>query len=324
MIETTWPAQQRERLAELLAAEADDPSTTWVGYWCSDQWGRPGKCSDQWGRPANGDARLDAVYPGLVQSMEGTLSPGLQATREPHRWRGCRVWVVALLGMRIDSRAVSSALRREVSSALRREIVGEVLPDECLSPQCAVRIAPNLGGADLRGADLRGTILDDANLRGAHMDDAKLRGATLSSTMLGGAHLCGADLREADLSYAQLDGANLLEADLEGAVLFEAGMRGVSMSEAHMDHAELANAVLWGADLSSADLHAVDVAGAELRGASLRDANLQCVRLDECEDLDVVDLDGVHLGHACRTSLPLRWEVRDGIVRLKLPPLVDF
>jgi uncharacterized protein YjbI with pentapeptide repeats len=62
---------------------------------------------------------------------------------------------------------------------------------------------------DLRGADLRGANLEEADLSGANLADADLREADL-----GWAGLFRADLRKADLGGANLEGADLSRADL--------------------------------------------------------------------------------------------------------------
>jgi uncharacterized protein YjbI with pentapeptide repeats len=79
--------------------------------------------------------------------------------------------------------------------------------------------APDLCGANLRGAHLRG-----ANLYGADLRGADLRGADLYGADLRGAHLCGANLRGANLR-----GAHLYGADLHGAHLYGADLRGANL-----------------------------------------------------------------------------------------------
>ncbi|NIR30337.1 MAG: hypothetical protein GWN84_13715, partial [Gammaproteobacteria bacterium] len=124
--EPSWPQPQRDRLAALLDAQRTDPSTTWIGYWCSDQWGRA----------SNGGDTSVYVSRGLVQEVGGPLElctrHALHATSEPHRWRGCRVWIVALFGERQTEGAKCGALRRE--------IIGEILPGDCIDPSIAIRM----------------------------------------------------------------------------------------------------------------------------------------------------------------------------------------
>ena len=72
-------------------------------------------------RPANG-GRGAPVSPSDVQEEKGPLrlcAPGtLHATLLPHKWRGDRLWVVALHGEVIGD--------AEKFGALKREILGEV------------------------------------------------------------------------------------------------------------------------------------------------------------------------------------------------------
>ena len=209
----SWKPKQRKRLAQLLAAQRKNPRSTLVCYWCSDQWGRP----------ANGGTS-DSVYAGLVQTIKGPLAlcgpKALHATREPHRWRGSRVWVVALLGERVDD--------TDKSGALKREFLGEVLPEDCIDQSVAARMGlyANLNGANLRSASLRGANLYGASLYGANMDCANLRGANMDCANLYGANLRGADLYGANLYCANLRGADLYCANLGGANLRGANLGG--------------------------------------------------------------------------------------------------
>ena len=198
--ETTWPVAQRERLEALLRAQADDPSTTWIGYYCSDAWGRA----------SNGGDQTERVHAGLVQRIDGPLEictpRGLHATREPHRWRGVRVWVVALLGPHQEE--------DDKAAALVREIVGEVMPEDVFDPSLAARMG--LARAYLTGANLRGAYLVGANLRGANLGGANLGDADLVGANLGGAYLRGANLARANLVGAYLVGAYIVGAYIGG------------------------------------------------------------------------------------------------------------
>ena len=184
----SWPHEQLRRLGELRRAERRDPTSTWLAYWCSDHHGRPAN------HTCETDPREWTARPGLMQEVPGPLKPcsahALHATREPHRWQGCRVWIVALLGERRND---------DKGAALRREIVGEVLPEDCHgAPQVGVRI----GRKDLSGASLDGASLVGARLVGASLDGARLDGASLVGARLDGARLVG----------ARLDGASLVGA----------------------------------------------------------------------------------------------------------------
>jgi hypothetical protein len=91
-------------------------------------------------------------------------------------------------------------------------------------------IRPDLGGADLRGANLRRAILREADLRGAILREAdlceailsgaRLIGTDLSWATLGGANLSGADLNEANLQAATLVHTNLEAADITGCRIY--------------------------------------------------------------------------------------------------------
>jgi len=156
---TTATKEQQKRLRQLH----DDPDA-WIGYWCSDQWGRSangGSTDEQWHAEAGKVQEIDESL-GLAacpRQDEG----GLHATRHPHYWKGCRVWVVALLGERVGGGSKKAARRRE--------IVCEIRPSDALSQQIAARFGmggclrrADLRHADLRGADLRCTLLRHADL----------------------------------------------------------------------------------------------------------------------------------------------------------------
>jgi hypothetical protein len=80
--------------------------------------------SDANGLPANGGTLKEAARVGLVQTTKGPLKlcekGTLHATLVPPKWRGERVWVVALLGEVIGD--------DDKYGALTREILGEVTP----------------------------------------------------------------------------------------------------------------------------------------------------------------------------------------------------
>ncbi len=186
-----WTKAQHAALKRAQKAKAT------IAYWCSDAHGRP----------ANGGVGLERARPGLRQKIEGTLvlcgSGALHATMSPHKWKGVRVWVVALLG--------EVQTQDDKHGALRRTFIGEVLPEEVSAPSVAVRLGvKQLEKANLTGADLRSADLTGANLTGADLRSANLYGADLRSADLTGANLTGADLRSANLYGADLRSARTL------------------------------------------------------------------------------------------------------------------
>jgi len=82
-------------------------------------------------------------------------------------------------------------------------------------------ILPDLGAANLRGA----------NLSEADLSHAKFTGANLSEANLWKAKLIEADLIEADLSHAKLTGA-----DLRGANLIEADLVAANLASSYVEH----------------------------------------------------------------------------------------
>lgn len=194
--QTSWTAKQRNHLRRMQKAGAV------FAYYLTDSYGRPSN--------RNIDNLLDrkkwTVKPGIVQKVNGPLvecsANALHATLEPHQWIGNRVWVVAFLGevKRLDNKI----------AGLHREIIGEVMPEEALSPSVGVK----LGRKDLNSADLSSADLRSANLRFADLSYADLSSANLYSANLSFANLRSANLRSADLSYANLRSANLSYANL--------------------------------------------------------------------------------------------------------------
>jgi len=244
---THWTTEQQTRLSDLMK----DPLVT-ISYWCSDQHGYP----------ANGGSS-EPVYAGFIQEISGPLEictpNALHATTFPHKWKGCRVWIVALFG--------EVQKEGDKLGALKREILGEILPNECLDDSIGVRI----GRKDLSGANLSG-----ANLSGAHLSGADLNGANLSRAYLSRAYLSGADLRGANLIRA-----NLIGADLRGAYLSRAYLSGADLRGADLRGANLSGAHLSGADLRVANLDGANLSRAYLRVANLDGANLSRAYLSE-------------------------------------------
>jgi len=222
-------------------------------------------CSDAWGFPSNGGTCTVRARPALEQTEPGPMSlcerGTLHATREPHRWQGVRVWVVALLGDVVE--------QDHKLGALKRVFVGEFLPGDQCPPSCRAAMRADLRGANLGGANLRGADLGGADLRGANLGGANLERADLGGADLGGAYLGGANLELANFGGAYLGGANLELADLGGAYLGGAYLGGADLRGANLGGTNLRGADLRGADLERTDLERANFGGADLRGAYL-------------------------------------------------------
>ena len=229
--QSTWLDQSKARLKQCIDEGAR------IAYWCSDEHGRPTnhRCVD-----------FPEASPGFVFEVEGQLNPcserALHATFEPHRWKGCRIWVVALWGeVKEEDRKLC---------ALKREIIDEIKLEDEMPPQVGVKVGyKKLASADLRGADLAGADLQGANLAGADLQGADLQGADLQRAVLQGvdlarADLQGANLRVADLKGANLRGANLQRADLKWVNLEGANLRGVNIRVADLQGALTSEALI--------------------------------------------------------------------------------
>ena len=141
----SWSQEQQDRLCLLMAE-----GKAIIAYWCSDQHGRP----------ANGGSGTIARV-GLIEEIPGPLAictkKALHGTHLPHKWMGCRVWMIALHGeVQTDGDKFGS---------LKREFLGEILPEEALNPSVGVRLGrKDLSGANLSWSDLSGSNLSEANL----------------------------------------------------------------------------------------------------------------------------------------------------------------
>ena len=260
--QTSWTAKQRNHLRRMQKAGAV------FAYYLTDSYGRPSNC--------NIDNLLDrkkwTVKPGIVQKVNGPLEEcsknALHATLEPHKWIGNRVWVVAFLGevKRLDNKI----------AGLHREIIGEVMPEEALSPSVGVKLGrKDLNSADLRDAHLIYANLNCADLSYANLNYADLRSANLYSANLRSANLIYANLDSADLSYANLRSANLDSANLSSANLSYADLSYANLDSANLDSGNLDSADLSYADLSYANLSSANLIYADLRSANLISADLR-------------------------------------------------
>ena len=152
------------------------------------------RVTDQHGRACNG-GKADPLTIGLwSEAREPVLcESGWHVTDNPHRWHGCRVWLV--IGEGCGGREGDKLVYRRVLP------VAEVDPLRCLDARVFARCG-RLSGADLSGANL-----SRADLRGADLSRADLRGANLSGADLRGADLSGADLRGHDVESLRKRGA---------------------------------------------------------------------------------------------------------------------
>ena len=186
---THWTAAQMQRLSDLLDQGVE------IAYWNSDAYARP----------ANGGTGNTQVYPGLVQEIPGPLklcgSGALHATLHPHKWTGCRVWLVALFG--------SVQKEQNKLGALKREILGEILPEEAIFD---AGLACRLGIKNFSGANL-----SRADLSRAYLSRADLSRANLSGAILSGANLYGANLSGAYRPYNPPQGWKIVENRLQKA-----------------------------------------------------------------------------------------------------------
>ena len=102
-----WSLSQQARFSEVFI-QADA-----LAFWKSDANGLP----------SNGGLSKEAAYPGLVQEISGPLQictkDALHATLAPGKWKGERLWVVALFG--------EVQWQDDKCAALKREIIGEIL-----------------------------------------------------------------------------------------------------------------------------------------------------------------------------------------------------
>ena len=103
-----WTEKQKIRLGELM----ETPSI--LAFWKSDAKGLP----------VNGGFSNRAAAAGIIEEIRGPLricTAGLHATMNPEKWRGERIWVVALHG--------EAQWQDDKCASLKREILGEIVED---------------------------------------------------------------------------------------------------------------------------------------------------------------------------------------------------
>jgi uncharacterized protein YjbI with pentapeptide repeats len=158
-------------------------------------------------------------------------------------------------------------------------------------------IQPDLGKADLSGANLAGVELNGAWLDETSLEHANLSRANLQGAILRGANLHSIDFSHTDLRHAELSGSNLSHAVLDNANLERTDLRHADLSlaslrKSYLDRADLSEANLTGADLTGASLiradlwttnfREADLTGADLRHATLVETNLAEATLTNC------------------------------------------
>ncbi len=132
-------------------------------------------------------------------------------------------------------------------------------------------IAPDLKGADLRGAQL-------ARLSFQLSGGIDLRDARLAGSDLGSAYLFQADLRNADLRGADLGRASLVDANLKGAIFSDAKFLGTNLRGALCDGSVFSRAFFVRADFSSATLEGSEFDGATIGYTAFNDVDLSATR----------------------------------------------
>ncbi|HEX3454979.1 MAG TPA: alkaline phosphatase family protein [Gaiellaceae bacterium] len=108
----------------------------------------------------------------------------------------------------------------------------------------AVKLDPNTGQVDDRGADLSSRNMQGGDLSGAELNDADLDGANLQKSFLPNANLTGALVRGTNLQNADLAGANLTNADLRGSNLQKSDLTNANLTGANLAGANIQN-VTW-------------------------------------------------------------------------------
>ena len=102
-----WPVVQQR-----LLAEAENNASA-IAFWKSD-------CN---GQASNGGRPDMPAEPGLVQEIDGPLKictkGALHATMNPGKWKGDRLWVVALYG--------NVVWQDDKVGGLKRQILGEIV-----------------------------------------------------------------------------------------------------------------------------------------------------------------------------------------------------
>ena len=273
-IKSHWTKKQTERLAYLL-----DEGKSWIGYWCSDQFGRP----------SNGGMSRKPVRPGMMQKIDPAhvriCEYGFHATLHPHRWVGCRVWIVALHGsMPWDKGSDKITIRDDKACAATREILGEVYPEESfLNAQVSIKFNSykSIGYysyKDLSHTDLKKAMCANSTYRYIDFSYADLYDADFSRSDVSYSNFLHSNLKSASFAKADLYGANLQYANLNDAYmayadLYYADMRHVTVHGANFNRAKLDNA----------QLGCVNFIGAYIENATFKNAHVKGATISHCQ-----------------------------------------
>jgi hypothetical protein len=132
------------------------------------------RVTDKHGRPANrGSAEAIAIgeWSPTVESPQ-ICSHGWHTTSQPHRWRGCRVWLVE--GEGLGGADGDKAVWQRIRPLAEVDPAGPVL-----SASIWIRCAPRPAVRSMRGAKLVDADLTGADLTGAYLVGADLTGAIM-------------------------------------------------------------------------------------------------------------------------------------------------
>ena len=103
-----WSEKQSSRLTDIWSSASS------IVFWKSDKFGRPSNGGDS--------TKTQNAAPGVIHKSSGPLSlcsPGtLHGTMKPEKWKGERLWVVAMFG--------DMKWEDDKCGALEREILGEI------------------------------------------------------------------------------------------------------------------------------------------------------------------------------------------------------
>lgn len=168
-------------------------------------------------------------------------------------------------------------------------------------------VQPSLIGADLRGVNLEGIILNDAKLEmadltGANFQNAKMNRANLNHAILEDTNFTQAELYETNFSYAKSDthgavftnsmlsltdfvcanlkNSNFERANLIGAKFWESNFEGGRFINADFNRAELIRANFKNSIFTGASMRGVDFSESDFSGSIFSGVDFTKARLD--------------------------------------------